>query len=150
MLDYASSCCFFFFKQKTAYVMRISDSSSDVCSSDLPRLEHRVAVHQHERPVEMVARRPHAADAARDPPERVVDEIDRQRRRRGVEMRLHPPRAIADHHCRIRPPRPGHPPQLPIEEPPSIQAPQAFGPLARQPQTLLTVSGRHQSAKPTY
>src|SRR3546814_9431290 len=87
MLDYASSCCFFFFKQKTAYVMRISDSSSDVCSSDLPRLEHRVAVHQHERPVEMVARRPHAADAARDPPERVVDEIDRQRRRRGVEMR---------------------------------------------------------------
>src|SRR3546814_5331737 len=26
---------FFFFKQKTAYVMRISDWSSDVCSSDL-------------------------------------------------------------------------------------------------------------------
>src|SRR3546814_4843704 len=33
-------CCFcvFFFKQKTAYEMRISDWSSDVCSSDL---EHR-------------------------------------------------------------------------------------------------------------
>src|SRR3546814_1015249 len=33
---------FFFFKQKTAYEMRISDWSSDVCSSDLvhaPRLE---------------------------------------------------------------------------------------------------------------
>src|SRR3546814_8350685 len=31
-------CCllFFFFKQKTAYEMRISDWSSDVCSSDLP------------------------------------------------------------------------------------------------------------------
>src|SRR3546814_1582419 len=28
---------FFFFKQKTAYEMRISDWSSDVCSSDLPR-----------------------------------------------------------------------------------------------------------------
>src|SRR3546814_7624944 len=30
-------CCmfFFFFKQKTAYEMRISDWSSDVCSSDL-------------------------------------------------------------------------------------------------------------------
>src|SRR3546814_4672905 len=28
--------CFFFFKQKTAYEMRISDWSSDVCSSDLP------------------------------------------------------------------------------------------------------------------
>src|SRR3546814_6052496 len=31
---------FFFFKQKTAYEMRISDWSSDVCSSDL-RLEAR-------------------------------------------------------------------------------------------------------------
>src|SRR3546814_2656734 len=29
---------FFFFKQKTAYEMRISDWSSDVCSSDLPFL----------------------------------------------------------------------------------------------------------------
>src|SRR3546814_3665306 len=27
--------CFLFFKQKTAYEMRISDWSSDVCSSDL-------------------------------------------------------------------------------------------------------------------
>src|SRR3546814_981528 len=27
--------CFFFFKQKTAYEVRISDGSSDVCSSDL-------------------------------------------------------------------------------------------------------------------
>src|SRR3546814_4735277 len=30
-------CVFFFFKQKTAYEMRISDWSSDVCSSDLER-----------------------------------------------------------------------------------------------------------------
>src|SRR3546814_8007521 len=30
--------CFFFFKQKTAYEMRISDWSSDVCSSDLTAL----------------------------------------------------------------------------------------------------------------
>src|SRR3546814_1591262 len=30
-------CFFFFFKQKTAYEMRISDWSSDVCSSDLVR-----------------------------------------------------------------------------------------------------------------
>src|SRR3546814_3972017 len=29
---------FFFFKQKTAYEMRISDWSSDVCSSDLPAI----------------------------------------------------------------------------------------------------------------
>src|SRR3546814_10251581 len=33
---------FFFFKQKTAYEMRISDWSSDVCSSDLPALEDLV------------------------------------------------------------------------------------------------------------
>src|SRR3546814_1927665 len=30
-------CSLFFFKQKTAYEMRISDWSSDVCSSDLSR-----------------------------------------------------------------------------------------------------------------
>src|SRR3546814_15839854 len=30
---------FFFFKQKTAYEMRISDWSSDVCSSDLPQID---------------------------------------------------------------------------------------------------------------
>src|SRR3546814_3102887 len=39
MCDVVSSICsiffFFFFKQKTAYEMRISDWSSDVCSSDL-------------------------------------------------------------------------------------------------------------------
>src|SRR3546814_7077603 len=38
-------CCvhlfFFFFKQKTAYEMRISDWSSDVCSSDLPSSRQR-------------------------------------------------------------------------------------------------------------
>src|SRR3546814_5792752 len=36
-----SSVCFFFFKQKTAYEMRISDWSSDVCSSDLTFTELR-------------------------------------------------------------------------------------------------------------
>src|SRR3546814_10616649 len=33
-------CLVFFFKQKTAYEMRISDWSSDVCSSDLPIDRH--------------------------------------------------------------------------------------------------------------
>src|SRR3546814_13981614 len=33
--SYCVIICFFFFKQKTAYEMRISDWSSDVCSSDL-------------------------------------------------------------------------------------------------------------------
>src|SRR3546814_8134866 len=31
---------FFFFKQRTAYEMRISDWSSDVCSSDLPVMQN--------------------------------------------------------------------------------------------------------------
>src|SRR3546814_9672551 len=39
LLDSSLMCfvclCLFFFKQKTAYEMRISDWSSDVCSSDL-------------------------------------------------------------------------------------------------------------------
>src|SRR3546814_3031356 len=37
-------CFFFFFKQKTAYEMRISDWSSDVCSSDLLVVRNRMAV----------------------------------------------------------------------------------------------------------
>src|SRR3546814_9785142 len=35
MLRILGTGCVFFFKQKTAYEMRISDWSSDVCSSDL-------------------------------------------------------------------------------------------------------------------
>src|SRR3546814_1068197 len=35
MLSVVYVCVIFFFKQKTAYCMRISDWSSDVCSSDL-------------------------------------------------------------------------------------------------------------------
>src|SRR3546814_8138838 len=35
MFIFLSTFLFFFFKQKTAYEMRISDWSSDVCSSDL-------------------------------------------------------------------------------------------------------------------
>src|SRR3546814_14769945 len=44
---------FFFFKQKTAYEMRISDWSSDVCSSDLPGAD-----------VQALARLVHVDDAA--------------------------------------------------------------------------------------
>src|SRR3546814_4716405 len=49
---------FFFFKQKTAYEMRISDWSSDVCSSDLSlgetppsKPDAREFVHDPHRPV---------------------------------------------------------------------------------------------------
>src|SRR3546814_9307919 len=57
------SDCFCFFKQKTAYEMRISDWSSDVCSSDLPdgstlpvRLIPATGAHRH--PVTPDAPRP--------------------------------------------------------------------------------------------
>src|SRR3546814_8223317 len=49
-------CFFFFVKQRTAYEMRISDWSSDVCSSDLAQLAlrrgprwslHRARGHPH-------------------------------------------------------------------------------------------------------
>src|SRR3546814_7425240 len=39
---------FFFFKQKTAYEMRISDWSSDVCSSDLRRLRPAIEFGRHD------------------------------------------------------------------------------------------------------
>src|SRR3546814_6675600 len=45
-LEFSLLACiiFFFFKQKTAYEMRISDWSSDVCSSDLSTsLRHMAA-----------------------------------------------------------------------------------------------------------
>src|SRR3546814_11447482 len=49
---YSLILVFFFFKQKTAYEMRISDWSSDVCSSDLQREKperHRRRDHQRSR-----------------------------------------------------------------------------------------------------
>src|SRR3546814_5723547 len=47
-------CFFFFFKQKTAYEMRISDWSSDVCSSDLHLPNASLAIGQckHSRPAD--------------------------------------------------------------------------------------------------
>src|SRR3546814_20020991 len=47
---FVSYLLFFFFKQKTAYEMRISDWSSDVCSSDLPEVADALALaaaHHH-------------------------------------------------------------------------------------------------------
>src|SRR3546814_10815195 len=46
-------CWFFFFKQKTAYEMRISDWSSDVCSSDLRRQRFTLADGIEPRPREL-------------------------------------------------------------------------------------------------
>src|SRR3546814_16046597 len=48
--------CVFFFKQKTAYEMRISDWSSDVCSSDLKNSELNLAQIQLEERAEELQR----------------------------------------------------------------------------------------------
>src|SRR3546814_10179961 len=69
------SCVFFFFKQKTAYEMRMSDWSSDVCSSDLGQearaARHDAAGDEHRQPearrgrlhrIQLVRRAAEAAD----------------------------------------------------------------------------------------
>src|SRR3546814_10373142 len=55
---------FFFFKQKTAYEMRISDWSSDVCSSDL-RSSQIVGLHRKDRFVRLIGR--HLVEQLVDP-----------------------------------------------------------------------------------
>src|SRR3546814_9529478 len=45
---------FLWFKQKTAYEMRISDWSSDVCSSDLRRQDHDVDLGMAEEPEDVL------------------------------------------------------------------------------------------------
>src|SRR3546814_5646607 len=64
----------FFCKQKTAYEMRISDWSSDVCSSDLPLRRHEEFPSGFKRPD---ARREHADEGVLDAiqPERRPDDI---------------------------------------------------------------------------
>src|SRR3546814_9427801 len=78
MFVYPSSCdfsIFFFFKQKTAYEMRISDWSSDVCSSDLRDVDR-----EHERRSDCDRRIRHPQEAvaeARDDVEERVEMADR-------------------------------------------------------------------------
>src|SRR3546814_7631027 len=56
---------FFFFKQKTAYEMRISDWSSDVCSSDLrPPDRHALPADDLDRRRSGAGPRPHRRGAA--------------------------------------------------------------------------------------
>src|SRR3546814_7833304 len=70
------SCFFFFFKQKTAYEMRISDWSSDVCSSDLilddgrsaPMDMARLQQRFEQCPVRVGGREHHLAHLVIEPP----------------------------------------------------------------------------------
>src|SRR3546814_9512704 len=65
------SAWIFFFKQKTAYEMRISDWSSDVCSSDLLQ-QQRIGAGEFERLAVDVGQRPlvedHIAERIDQPP----------------------------------------------------------------------------------
>src|SRR3546814_1409289 len=68
--------CFFFFKQKTAYEMRISDWSSDVCSSDLFGLP----IYQHPMESNLTLAAQMLRDAYQGPPiapmRRFLDPLD--------------------------------------------------------------------------
>src|SRR3546814_17397578 len=75
---------FFFCKQKTAYDVRISDGSSDVCSSDLARAARpgaRQGRHVGGRPFEAAAQDPGARAQCRGAADRA------QRRSRGAGRR---------------------------------------------------------------
>src|SRR3546814_9673149 len=83
---------FFFFKQKTAYEMRISDWSSDVCSSDLlarggaieqPGFEHAVSDDHGRRDgqsLPIIGTRAQAAGAVR-----IVGDVDAAREHPAAE-----------------------------------------------------------------
>src|SRR3546814_17570668 len=81
--------CFFFFKQKTAYEMRISDWSSDVCSSDLPHLLSAPLANQ--RPQGAQANVPASARVLlhRSPGRAVVGPLGAQRLQRRPVRRAH-------------------------------------------------------------
>src|SRR3546814_20807229 len=120
-LLYSSDIFFFFFKQKTAYEMRISDWSSDVCSSDLHqrmitrRLERIGQAGKHPEPGVMDHRRLAMHDrlgahhrATERLPQRLMTKTyteDRHpTRQRGNQLRR-PPGLLA----RARPRRPEEP-----------------------------------------
>src|SRR3546814_14446311 len=94
----------FFFKQKTAYEMRISDWSSDVCSSDLSRDRdrrlYRCAIHRDDAPRRSAGRR---AALSRDAL-RLLRVDDRRGRAGDQSLSVEPgpgPRADAADHLRL-------------------------------------------------
>src|SRR3546814_4900846 len=73
--------CFFFFKQKTAYEMRISDWSSDVCSSDLNGNALLLAPGKLRRIMMQPMTQTHRFKFRRGPRERIAGARDFQRHR---------------------------------------------------------------------
>src|SRR3546814_1543145 len=86
--------CFFFCKQKTAYEMRISDWSSDVCSSDLAPapfliLRHPVEAHPASRQIGDPGVERAAFEIGGRPPGCSFPDMDRQGDAvRGLEARI--------------------------------------------------------------
>src|SRR3546814_17092260 len=124
---------FFFFKQKTAYEMRISDWSSDVCSSDV--LEER---HYLEDPI-------HAA-CARTPSglawDRIGDVLELTPRQRSILERARDHDLASGYSLPIR--TPGEPEALFTAARPRAQPPTARGtPTARLPAPVAYNRGRH-------
>src|SRR3546814_1802033 len=71
---------FFFFKQKTAYEMRISDWSSDVCSSDLnggAAIEIEVTRRSNESALAKVVKMVSEAETQKSPTQRFTDRFER-------------------------------------------------------------------------
>src|SRR3546814_9405623 len=95
----SSGFFFFFFKQKTAYEMRISDWSSDVCSSDLSSMK---ITRLRAQPAE---HRAQVLEVARD---QVLDAVDllpapAHRKQGGIEQHLAPAlRELGRASCRER------------------------------------------------
>src|SRR3546814_2873841 len=86
----------FFFKQKTAYEMRISDWSSDVCSSDLAGRDAAAIILDADRSV-AVQRDEHQVAMPR---QRLVDRIVRNLEHHVMQAR--PVVGVADIHARDR------------------------------------------------
>src|SRR3546814_4863340 len=82
---------FFFFKQKTAYEMRISDWSSDVCSSDLKAWSDEEDERIEKRRAEQNAfLRGGHIDPAKEEAAALIEERD------GIQPRGHAARVMAD------------------------------------------------------
>src|SRR3546814_3208494 len=79
---------FFFVKQKTAYEMRISDWSSDVCSSDLRMRLGGDKIRHHARPIQFAQQQDAAARLHRPAQPRRPDMLEELPPQRSEERRV--------------------------------------------------------------
>src|SRR3546814_11981642 len=106
-------CFFFFFKQKTAYEMRISDWSSDVCSSDLRLdtfgIESRILSGDRSDAVATVARELGLFAHAAASPQDKLAQLEQLKQRGHLPLMvgdgLNDGAALADAHASIEPGR---------------------------------------------